>query len=75
MAKTVSGVEFNDHVVDVVFSLFDDNNDGRLSHEEFIQVMKKRWLRGLQNPKDTGFIKFLNSFYQCAKETITAKYF
>ena len=54
--------------------LFDVNGDGKLSHKEFISVMKKRWLRGLQNPKDTGFVKFISSFYACAKETAFARY-
>jgi hypothetical protein len=69
----VSGVTLNDHLVQVVFILFDDNNDGKLSHREFISVMKKRWLRGLQNPKDTGFVRFMNAFYSCAKETALAR--
>jgi hypothetical protein len=62
----VSGVTLNDHLVQVVFILFDEN-------DEFISVMKKRWLRGLQNPKDTGFVRFMNAFYSCAKETALAR--
>ena len=54
-------------------NLFYILGDGKLSHKEFINVMKKRWLRGLQNPKDTGFVKFMNAFYNCTKETALAR--
>ena len=43
--------------------------DGQLSNKEFIAVMKNRLLRGLEKPKDTGFIKFMHSVIKCAKET------
>jgi hypothetical protein len=74
VAKTVCSVTMSDHLVDVVFCLFDEDGDGQLSHNEFISIMKKRWLRGLQNPKDTGFIRFMNAFYECSKETIKSRY-
>lgn len=75
VAKTVANVDLGDHVVDVVFCLFDENGDGKLSHQEFVSVMKKRWLRGLQNPKDTGFVRLLNAFVHCTKETVVNSYF
>lgn len=43
--------------------------DGQLSNKEFIAVMKNRLLRGLEKPKDTGFVKFMQSVLKCAKET------
>ncbi len=70
VAKTVAGVELSDHVVEVIFNLFDENGDGKLSHKEFIKVMKRRWLRGLQSRKDTGFVNFIEAFGSCAKEMI-----
>jgi hypothetical protein len=75
VAKTVSNVVLSDHLVEVVFCLFDDDGDGKLSHNEFISLMKKRWLRGLQNPKDTGFVRFMDAFYTCSKETVKTTYF
>ena len=33
VAKTVAGVELSDHVIDVVFVLFDEDGDGRLSNK------------------------------------------
>ncbi|XP_065164581.1 calcium uptake protein 1 homolog, mitochondrial isoform X2 [Atheta coriaria] len=69
VAKTVAHVDLSDHVVNVVFTIFDENLDGQLSNREFIAVMKNRLMRGLEKPKDTGFVKFMMSAVKCAKET------
>ncbi|KRG03375.1 calcium uptake protein 1 homolog, mitochondrial isoform X2 [Drosophila mojavensis] len=69
VAKTVAMVNLTDHVVDVVFTIFDENNDNQLSNKEFISVMKNRVQRGLEKPKDTGFLKMVRSVFKCAKET------
>lgn len=42
--------------------------DGQLSNREFVAVMKNRLLRGLEKPKDTGFVKLVQSVIKCAKE-------
>jgi len=54
----------------VVFTLFDENQDGQLSNREFVAVMKNRLMRGLEKPKDTGFFKLLRSAGHCAKESL-----
>lgn len=41
--------------------------DGQLSNREFVAVMKNRVLRGLEKPKDTGFVKLIQSLMKCAK--------
>lgn len=51
------------------FRLFYFLVDGQLSNKEFIAVMKNRLLRGLEKPKDTGFVKLIQSMIKCAKET------
>lgn len=43
--------------------------DGQLSNREFVAVMKNRLLRGLEKPKDTGFVKLIHSILKCAKDT------
>lgn len=43
--------------------------DGQLSNREFIGVMKNRLQRGLEKPKDTGFVKLMYSILKCAKDT------
>jgi Ca2+-binding EF-hand superfamily protein len=67
VARTVAHVELSDHLVDVVFVLFDENDDGELSNKEFVAVMKHRMMRGLEKPKDTGFIKLVDAMWKCAK--------
>lgn len=94
VAKTVAHVELSDHVIDVVFTIFDENSkfvvfacrtsarrkgnlifvinfavDNQLSNREFVSVMKNRLLRGLEKPKDTGFVKLIHSMLKCARDT------
>ena len=68
VAHTVANVELSDHVIDVVFVLFDENGDGKLSNKEFISVMKQRAMRGLEKPKDTGVSRILSSIIKCAND-------
>lgn len=70
VANIISNVELSDHVIDVVFDIFDENGDQKLSNKEFIRVMKKRYSRGLQTRKDTGFINFIESASECANELL-----
>jgi Ca2+-binding EF-hand superfamily protein len=67
VASTVAHVDLSDHLVDVVFVLFDENDDGELSNREFVAVMKRRMMRGLEKPKDTGFVKLITAMWTCAK--------
>ncbi|XP_043278590.1 calcium uptake protein 1 homolog, mitochondrial isoform X2 [Venturia canescens] len=69
VAKTVAHVDLNDHVIQVVYTIFDENMDGQLSNREFVSVMKNRVLRGLEKPKDTGFVKLMQSMIKCAKHS------
>ncbi|XP_046416802.1 calcium uptake protein 1 homolog, mitochondrial isoform X1 [Neodiprion fabricii] len=69
VAKTVAHVDLSDHVIQVVYTIFDENMDGQLSNREFVAVMKNRLLRGLEKPKDTGFVKLIQSMVKCAKNT------
>lgn len=70
VALTVAGIKLSDHVVDVVFTLFDENSDGQLSYREFVGVMRHRLLRGLDKSMDTGFVRFVNALFVCAKEQV-----
>lgn len=67
VAKTVTNVDLTNNVVDVVYKMFDENDDGVLSHKEFIVVMKNQLVRGLENPKDTGFSRLMQACWHCAK--------
>ena len=66
VAQTVANVKLSDHVVDVVFVLFDEDGDGKLSNKEFISVMKQRAMRGLEKPKDTGIGRIFSALSKCA---------
>ncbi|XP_075970435.1 calcium uptake protein 1 homolog, mitochondrial-like isoform X2 [Anticarsia gemmatalis] len=69
VARTVAHVDLRPHVINVVFTIFDENMDGQLSNREFVAVMKNRLLRGLEKPKDTGFVKLMHSLIKCARDT------
>merc|ERR1712083_966829 len=75
VANTVAGVNLSDHVIDVVFVLFDEDGDGRLSNKEFISVMKQRVMRGLEKPKNTGIGKIFSAAAKCASDTSTVSAF
>ncbi|KAJ2939638.1 hypothetical protein O0L34_g14358 [Tuta absoluta] len=69
VARTVAHIDLSPHVVNVVFTIFDENMDGQLSNREFVAVMKNRLLRGLEKPKDTGFVKLMYAMIKCARDT------
>lgn len=75
VAKTVANVHLSDHLMDLVFTIFDENNDGQLSNKEFVHVMKQRVMRGLEKPKDTGFVKLMNAAMKCAMNQTVSQFF
>ena len=46
--KISSGFELDPLIVEVIFKVFDQDNDGHLSYLEFIAVLKDRLNRGLK---------------------------
>lgn len=48
--------------------------DGQLSNKEFVAVMKNRVLRGLEKPKDTGFVKLIESMVKCLKSSYSMSF-
>ncbi|XP_028297539.1 calcium uptake protein 3, mitochondrial-like [Gouania willdenowi] len=65
-----TGIKLSRHLVNIVFKIFDEDHDDRLSHKEFIGVMKDRLLR-----RDRGFRveeKFV-SFKSCLKKELSSK--
>lgn len=69
VARTVANVDLSAHLINVVFVLFDENGDGKLSNKEFVSVMKQRAMRGLEKPKDTGIGKIFSAVTKCATDT------
>ncbi len=72
VSKVCADVDLSDHVVDVIFTIFDEDGDGGLSNKEFIDVMKNKLKRGLEKPKDTGLMNLLAAVTKCAGESATA---
>ena len=62
-------VNLSDHVVDVIFVIFDEDGDGGLSNKEFVDVMKNKLKRGLEKPRDTGLINLMSAVTKCAAES------
>uniref|UniRef100_A0A1X7U9N3 EF-hand domain-containing protein n=1 Tax=Amphimedon queenslandica TaxID=400682 RepID=A0A1X7U9N3_AMPQE len=42
--KAITGSSVSSHLVDVLFTIFDENNDGKLSRKEFVHVLKSKKL-------------------------------
>ncbi|XP_069581588.1 calcium uptake protein 2, mitochondrial [Brachyistius frenatus] len=61
--RIATGHDLSDNVLDTVFKLFDMDGDNRLSHKEFIGVMKDRVLRGLKVQPQSGF----SGYWKCVK--------
>ncbi|TRY80059.1 hypothetical protein TCAL_06778 [Tigriopus californicus] len=72
VAKVTADVDLSEHVVNVIFTIFDEDGDGGLSNREFVAVMKNKLKRGLEKPKDTGFMNFFTAVTKCAL-TVKAK--
>uniref|UniRef100_A0A3Q1AI44 EF-hand domain-containing protein n=1 Tax=Amphiprion ocellaris TaxID=80972 RepID=A0A3Q1AI44_AMPOC len=61
-----TGIRLTHHLVNTVFKIFDEDHDGKLSHKEFIGIMKDRLHRG------EGVRKFV-SFKSCMKKELSGK--
>ncbi len=58
-----TGIKLTHHLVNTVFKIFDEDHDGKLSHKEFIGVMKDRLHRGGRVRQRRSFHCHLSHFY------------
>ncbi|XP_071314009.1 calcium uptake protein 3, mitochondrial isoform X2 [Trachinotus anak] len=65
-----TGIKLTHHLVNTVFKIFDEDHDGKLSHKEFIGVMKDRLHRGGGGVRVEE--KFI-SFKSCMKKELSGK--
>ncbi|XP_037636533.1 calcium uptake protein 3, mitochondrial isoform X1 [Sebastes umbrosus] len=65
-----TGIKLTRHLVNTVFKIFDEDRDGKLSHKEFIGVMKDRLHRGGGGVR--GEEKF-TSFKSCMRKELSGK--
>ncbi|XP_042039451.1 calcium uptake protein, mitochondrial-like [Salvia splendens] len=72
-AQQVCGVYLTDNVLDVIFRVFDTNEDGSLSSDEFVRVLQKRE-KDIAQPTEAGFFSFLSCCWHCSNANpITTK--
>ncbi|KAL0591598.1 hypothetical protein ABG067_001196 [Albugo candida] len=53
--------------LDILFALFDTNDDGLLDMDEFLMVMAKRKDGGFNTKRDTGAFDFIAKLIECTK--------
>jgi len=73
VAKTVCGIELSENTIDLIFTIFDDDDSKTLNRSEFVDVMKARLERGLKNKRDLGFTNKLTAIASCTCETYLPK--
>ncbi|XP_026187087.1 calcium uptake protein 3, mitochondrial isoform X4 [Mastacembelus armatus] len=65
-----TGIKLTKHLVNIIFKIFDEDHDDKLSHKEFIGVMKERLHRG------DGSLRVeekYTSFKSCMKKELSGK--
>lgn len=70
ISKLVLGDPLSPHIIDIIYTVFDNNDDGILCRDEFIDVMRhsvshhhiKRW--------NIDMSKLFGSIWKCAKATL-----
>ena len=67
-ARAASDVNLSDSVLDIVFFLFDDNDDGNLDDQEFLAMLEGRQSFGVSKPRDSGFVRFTSCVTRCLQE-------
>lgn len=61
----VCGISLTDNMLDIIFHVFDANEDGSLSSDEFVRVLHKRE-RDIAQPTEAGFFSFLSCLGNCS---------
>jgi Ca2+-binding EF-hand superfamily protein len=69
-AEVVVGVPQAPVVIDVLYRIFDDNDDDHLSPDEFVSVMRYTATMGLQKPRDTGVTRAFECAWSCFRDEI-----
>lgn len=63
----VCGISLTDNVVELIFHVFDLNQDGNLSAEEFVRVLHRRE-KDIAKPEGDGFTGFLSCCHHCGNK-------
>uniref|UniRef100_J3LEP9 EF-hand domain-containing protein n=2 Tax=Oryza brachyantha TaxID=4533 RepID=J3LEP9_ORYBR len=65
-ANHVCGVDLTDKVVDVIFHVFDANQDGSLSADEFLRALQRRE-SDIRQPATSGLLGVFTCLLNCTK--------
>jgi len=84
-ARASSEVVLTDAMLDIIWHVFDTDRmfiiivglccvdvrtgNGKLDAKEFINVMRQAKTRSLDRPRDIGFTRAVESFWECLKGT------
>jgi len=70
--KVSTDLDLSDNVVDTIFLIFDSDGDEKLSHVEFLGVMKDRVQRGFRTQKLPGTVEFegFSGFKTCMTKEV-----
>ncbi|XP_030548386.1 calcium uptake protein, mitochondrial-like [Rhodamnia argentea] len=66
-ASHVCGISLTDNVVELIFHVFDLNQDGNLSAEEFVRVLRRRE-KDIAKPEGDGLMGLLSCCHQCGNK-------
>ncbi|XP_030370939.1 calcium uptake protein 1 homolog, mitochondrial [Scaptodrosophila lebanonensis] len=69
VSHVVVGVSLSDHLIDVIYTVFDTDNNGILSRSEFISVLRDRSSGRIKKNKSIGLAQMLSILYRCAVDT------
>ncbi|PIN20320.1 Ca2+ binding protein, contains EF-hand motif [Handroanthus impetiginosus] len=71
-ADQVCGISLTDKVVDLVFYMFDSNQDGSLSSDEFLRVLERREM-DISQPQEAGFAGLILCWLDCTRNSCSSK--
>ncbi|KAJ3374175.1 Calcium uptake protein 1, mitochondrial [Allomyces arbusculus] len=54
--------------IDILFTLFDENGNGKIDFRTFSETLKPRIHKGLDTPRDFGFVRFLQQLRDCTRQ-------
>jgi len=63
--QAATNINVPDFLIDLLYYLFDANNDGRLDNEELLKVLQGRFDRGLSRARFPGDFSFINRMREC----------
>ncbi|KAI6680259.1 hypothetical protein NL676_034140 [Syzygium grande] len=66
-ASQVCGISLTDNVVEVIFHIFDFNQDGNLSSKEFVRALRRRE-NDIANPEGDGLMGLLSCCHDCGNK-------